>query len=69
LMATHDVELVATCADRVLLLAEGQIIVDGPVRQVMSDSAVFCSQINKLYRHPALLTVDDALAWQTRGGD
>ena len=69
LMATHDVELVATCADRVLLLAEGQIIVDGPVRQVMSDSAVFCSQINKLYRHPALLTVDDALAWQAHGGD
>ncbi|MEJ2210320.1 MAG: ATP-binding cassette domain-containing protein, partial [Anaerolineae bacterium] len=69
LMATHDVELVATCADRVLLLAEGQVIVDGPVRQVMSDSAVFCSQINKLYRHPALLTVDDVLAWQAHGGE
>jgi energy-coupling factor transporter ATP-binding protein EcfA2 len=67
LMATHDVELVATCADRVVLLAEGQVVVDGPVRQVMSESAVFCSQINKLFRHPALLTVEDALEWQAHG--
>ena len=67
LMATHDVELVATCADRVVLLSEGQVIVDGPVRQVMSESVVFCSQINKLFRHPALLTVEDALEWQAHG--
>jgi energy-coupling factor transporter ATP-binding protein EcfA2 len=67
LMATHDVELVATCADRVVLLADGQVVVDGPVRQVMSESLVFCSQINKLFRHPGLLTVDDALEWQADG--
>ncbi len=66
-MATHDVELVATCADRVVLLADGQLVVDGPVRQVMSESMVFCSQINKLFRHPSLLTVDDALEWQANG--
>jgi energy-coupling factor transporter ATP-binding protein EcfA2 len=67
LMATHDVELVATCADRVILLAEGQVVVDGSVRQVMSESLVFSSQINKLFRHPGLLTVDDALEWQADG--
>ena len=67
LMATHDVELVATCADRVVLLAEGQVVVDGSVRQVMSESLVFSSQINKLFRHPGLLTVDDALKWQADG--
>jgi energy-coupling factor transport system ATP-binding protein len=61
LMATHDVELVAQCADRVVLLGEGQVIVDGPVRQVMSESLVFASQINKLFRDPALLTVEDVL--------
>ncbi len=64
LMATHDVELVATCADRVVLLAEGQVVVDDSVRRVMSESLVFSSQINKLFRHPGLLTVDDALKWQ-----
>jgi energy-coupling factor transport system ATP-binding protein len=62
IMATHDVELVAHCADRVVLLGAGQVVVDGPVRQVMSESLVFASQINKLFRDPALLTVEDALA-------
>ncbi len=61
IMATHDVELVARCADRVVLMAEGQIIVDGPAREVMSDSLVFASQINKLFRDPRLVTVDDVL--------
>jgi energy-coupling factor transport system ATP-binding protein len=58
-MATHDVELAAACADRVVLLAEGQMVVDGPAREVMSDSQVFASQINKLFRDPRFLVVDD----------
>jgi energy-coupling factor transport system ATP-binding protein len=58
-MATHDVELVAAGADRVVLLAEGQVVVDGPAREVMSDSQVFASQINKLFRDPRYLVVDD----------
>jgi energy-coupling factor transport system ATP-binding protein len=61
LMATHDVELAAACADRVVLLAEGQVVVDGPVREVMSDSQVFASQINKLFRDPRFLVVEDVL--------
>lgn len=60
-MATHDVELAAACADRVVLLAEGQVVVDGPARQVMSDSQVFSSQINKLFRDPRFLVVMDVL--------
>jgi energy-coupling factor transporter ATP-binding protein EcfA2 len=60
-MVTHDVELVATCADRVALMAEGEIVVDGPVRQVLSESAIFSSQINKLFGSPSLLTVNDVL--------
>jgi energy-coupling factor transporter ATP-binding protein EcfA2 len=62
MMATHDVELVAQCADRVVLMGGGQVIVDGPARRVMSESLVFASQINKLFRDPALLTVEDVLA-------
>jgi energy-coupling factor transport system ATP-binding protein len=61
-MVTHDVELVAMCADRVALMAEGEIIVDGPVRHVLSESTIFSSQINKLFGTPSLLTVDDVLA-------
>ena len=61
IMATHDVELAAACADRVVLMAEGQIVVDGPARDVMSDSLVFSSQINKLFRDPRFLVVEDVL--------
>ncbi|MBN1657406.1 MAG: energy-coupling factor ABC transporter ATP-binding protein [Anaerolineae bacterium] len=61
-MATHDVELAASCADRVIILGDGQVVVDGPARQVMSESLVFSSQVNKLFRDPAMLTVEDVLA-------
>jgi energy-coupling factor transport system ATP-binding protein len=60
-MATHDVELVAHCADRVVILGEGQLVVDGPVREVMTESLVFASQINKLLRDDRFLTVEDVL--------
>jgi energy-coupling factor transporter ATP-binding protein EcfA2 len=61
LMATHDVELAARCADRVVIMGEGQIVVDGPVRQVMTSSLVFASQVNKLLRDDRFLTVEDVL--------
>ncbi len=62
IMATHDVELAAACVDRVVLMGEGQVVVDGPAREVMSDSQVFASQVNKLFRDPHYLVVDDVLA-------
>jgi energy-coupling factor transport system ATP-binding protein len=60
-VVTHDVELVAQCAERVVLMGDGEIVVDGPVREVMSDSQVFASQINKLFRDPRYLTVQDVV--------
>ncbi|HLF27277.1 MAG TPA: energy-coupling factor transporter ATPase [Anaerolineae bacterium] len=60
-MVTHDVELVARAADRVVLMAEGEIIVDGTPREVLGESAIFSTQINKLFAGAGLLTVEDAL--------
>jgi energy-coupling factor transporter ATP-binding protein EcfA2 len=60
-VVTHDVELVAQCADRVVLMSEGQIVVDGPVREVMSGSQVFSTQVSKLFRDSRYLTVQDVL--------
>ena len=68
-MATHDVELAARCADRVVLLAEGEVVVDGPARQVMSDSQVFASQVNKLFRDPRFLVVEDVLGRRGEGAN
>ena len=60
-LSTHDVELAASAVDRVIILGDGEVIVDGPVRQVMSASMVFASQINKLLRSDRYLTVKDVL--------
>lgn len=62
LLATHDVELTARCADRVILMGDGEIVVDGPTRQVMTGSLVFASQINKLFRDPRYLIVEDVMS-------
>jgi energy-coupling factor transport system ATP-binding protein len=48
LVATHDVEWAARGADRVLLLADGEIYADGAPGAVLSDSLVFATQISKI---------------------
>ena len=47
LVATHDVEWAARTADRILLMADGEIYADGPPAAVLSDSLVFATQISK----------------------
>jgi energy-coupling factor transport system ATP-binding protein len=69
IMATHDVELVATCADRVVLIGEGEVIIDGPTREVLSESAIFSTQVNKLFRGTSWLTVEDAVEGMGLGMD
>ncbi len=58
IMATHDVELVAATATRVILLGDGGIVADGHPREVLSGSLTFATQINKLYGD-GFLTPDD----------
>jgi energy-coupling factor transporter ATP-binding protein EcfA2 len=67
IMATHDVELAAECAHRVIITSDGQILADGPAREVMSRSSAFASQVNKLFGNPRLLTVQDVLSRIERG--
>ncbi len=65
-LASHDVELAGRCADRVILLAEGEVIADGSADRVLSDSLTFSTQANKLFGG-AVLSVEDALR-AARGG-
>jgi energy-coupling factor transport system ATP-binding protein len=58
-MATHDVELAARVADRVVVLADGQAIADGPARQVVCHSPVFAPQVAKVLAPDEWLTVDE----------
>lgn len=68
ILVTHDVETVAEHADRVILLSEGEIVVDGRKRDVLSRALLFSPQINRLvqafdkYGVPDnILTVDELL--------
>jgi len=59
ILATHDVELAAEVATRVILLAEGEIVTDGPVSEVLSSSPMFSSQVSKVLSPSHWLTVSD----------
>jgi energy-coupling factor transport system ATP-binding protein len=58
-LATHDVELAARVADRAVVLADGQIITDGPARQVVCHSPIFAPQVAKVLAPEQWLTVDE----------
>ncbi|MFD5870995.1 ABC transporter ATP-binding protein [Streptomyces sp. NPDC060322] len=56
-LATHDVELAAELADRVVILADGEVVADGPTRQVVVSSPAFAPQTSKILRPREWLTV------------
>lgn len=58
-LATHDVEMAAECADRVVILADGEVVADGGVRDVLSASPAFAPQVTKVLHPQAWLTVDE----------
>ncbi|WP_369177884.1 ABC transporter ATP-binding protein [Streptomyces mutabilis] len=56
-LATHDVELTAELAHRVVLLAEGEVIADGPAADVVVASPSFAPQVAKVLAPRKWLTV------------
>jgi energy-coupling factor transporter ATP-binding protein EcfA2 len=58
-LATHDVELAARVADRAVVLADGQIITDGPARRVVCHSPIFAPQVAKVLAPEEWLTVQE----------
>jgi energy-coupling factor transport system ATP-binding protein len=60
-LATHDVELVAELASRIVVIADGEIISDGLTRQVLTSSPAFAPQINKVFAGQNWLTVADLI--------
>ncbi|MFF8570677.1 ABC transporter ATP-binding protein [Streptomyces sp. NPDC015408] len=56
-LATHDVELAAELAHRVVLLAEGEVIADGPAADVVVASPSFAPQVAKVLAPRKWLTV------------
>ncbi|MFJ4683066.1 ABC transporter ATP-binding protein [Streptomyces sp. NPDC088789] len=56
-LATHDVELAAELAHRVVLLAEGEVIADGPTAEVVVASPSYAPQVTKVLAPQRWLTV------------
>jgi energy-coupling factor transport system ATP-binding protein len=61
-LATHDVELVAELANRVMVMAEGEVVADGPTPEVVVSSPAFAPQVSKILAPLPWLTVADVRA-------
>ncbi|MFI6155813.1 ABC transporter ATP-binding protein [Kitasatospora sp. NPDC051170] len=57
LLATHDVELAAELAHRTVILAEGEVVADGPTAEVVVSSPAFAPQVAKVLAPGPWLTV------------
>ena len=58
-MATHDVELAAAVATRVVVLADGEVVADGPMADVVVGSPMFAPQVAKVMAPERWLTVGE----------
>lgn len=56
-LATHDVELAAELAHRVVILAGGEVVADGPTAEVVVSSPAFAPQVTKILAPQEWLTV------------
>ena len=63
-VATHDVELAARWATRVVVLGDGDVVADGPARSVLAGS-LFAPQVLRVL--PPFLTVDEVAAAMDAG--
>jgi energy-coupling factor transport system ATP-binding protein len=61
-VATHDVEFAAAAAHRVVVLAGGEVVADGPTAEVVVASPAFAPQVAKVLAPLGLLTVDEVRA-------
>ena len=61
LLVTHDVELAAQAADRIVLLDDGVITADGSPNDILSSSAIFAPQIARIFPDRGWLTVRDVI--------
>ncbi|MBA2336865.1 MAG: ATP-binding cassette domain-containing protein, partial [Acidimicrobiia bacterium] len=61
-VATHDVEFAASCATRVVVMADGEIVADGSTADVLTASPAFSPQVARIMHPDRWLTVADVAA-------
>ncbi|MET9542941.1 ATP-binding cassette domain-containing protein [Streptomyces sp. NPDC006553] len=62
MLATHDVELAAELAHRVVIIADGEVVADGPTAEVVVSSPAFSPQVAKILAPQPWLTVEQVEA-------
>jgi len=60
IVASHDVEFLALVAQRVIWLAGGQVIADGPAAELLTAVPAHAPQMAKVFAPAVVLTVDQA---------
>ncbi|WAX58047.1 ATP-binding cassette domain-containing protein [Jatrophihabitans cynanchi] len=60
-LATHDVELAAEVSSRTIVLADGEVVADGPSREVVLQTPMFAPQVAKILAPLPYLTVPDVV--------
>lgn len=58
-IATHDVEMAARTCSRIVLMAEGEIVSDGPARDALASSQLLATQVSKVASPVPVLTVEE----------
>jgi len=56
-LSTHDVEFAALVADRAVVMAEGEVVADGPVSGILTGTPLFAPQVARVMAPLPLLTV------------
>jgi energy-coupling factor transport system ATP-binding protein len=67
-VATHDVELAATIADRVVLLGPGEVVADGTPRAILSGGWYFATEVARILGGSGPITPEEGAAALNAGG-
>ena len=64
-VSTHDVEFAAAVSTRLILMADGEIIADGPTREIATASPAYAPQLAKVFAPVRVLTPGEVEAGLT----
>jgi energy-coupling factor transport system ATP-binding protein len=64
LVSTHDVEFAAAATDRLVVLADGEVVADDTTRIIATSSPAFAPQVSKVFAPTPVLTLDEIVPVQ-----
>ncbi len=64
IISTHDVEFAASATSRMLIMADGDIVADGPTRLVCTSSPAYSPQISKVFLPVSVMDADEVAQYR-----